>query len=459
MSAVDAPALTISTRLADYVGSLRWVDLPQPVVDRTKELIVHHLGLALDNSGSQAMRGAVELAHELSGADGACTIVGERRRADLLEAIFANSLLIGHDGRDDVILPPGVHPGIVVLPVAWAVGETTGASGQELITAIVAGYEVMTRLCGSVWSWGSHVPRRPNNVVATFGAAAAAARLMGLSQEQTVHAFGHAGQLAVGITEGTDHVPITHALLARNGATAAVLASLGVPAAPTIVEGANGVFRSFFFADAPDDLLTGLGSPSGEYAVQRAGTKLRKASELNMVPLALTQQLIDDPDLHRAAIAEVHVALPIERKPREDVWEADLAAARVGGQGNPAGSLRFRIANALLDGDVDAVRRERKPDEDLLDILDRIQVSYEDGRPIRYARITVVTDDGRTRVTEGDSHTVEMPSWPDWLAHTGGAVLPERQLERLAELLSNLEAVTAGELMAALVPPGNEPRP
>jgi 2-methylcitrate dehydratase PrpD len=453
MTAVEqrVAAPTISAQLADFVRDLRYEDIPEPVIAHTKELLAHQLGLALSGQRDESARRAVQLAQQLSGPGGACTIVGDRGRADLLDAVFANAFLLGHDGRDDVIMPSGVHPGIIVEPVAWAVGETTAATGRELLVAIVAGYEVMTRLCGSVWTWGAHVPRRPNNVVAPFGAAATAARLMSLSRAQTVSALGHAGQLSTGNAEGTEQLTTCHPLLARNGVTAAILASLGVPAAAEIIEGPNGVYRSYFFQDAPPDLAAGLDSPQREFAIKHAGLKRRIGSELNMVAMELAQHVIESRGLRPAAIERVDIALPVERRAREEVWEAELAAGACGTDMR-VGALRFRIANILADADIDTMRFRQAPDAEILGLLERIQLKYEDGHPIRYARLVVTMRNGHTYSAEGDTHVIEPLNWAEWLSESGRGVLSERRLKRVAQLIVDLEDSTVPELMEAVVP-------
>jgi 2-methylcitrate dehydratase PrpD len=93
---------TVSERLADHVVGLRFEDLPPSVVDKAKDLLVHHLGLALraraGASGEAALQVATSLrvADELSGPgpDGVCSIVGDARKVDLLEGVFANCSLV-----------------------------------------------------------------------------------------------------------------------------------------------------------------------------------------------------------------------------------------------------------------------------------------------------------------------------------------------------------------------------
>ena len=435
------PALTITERLADFIVGLRYEDIPEPVVGRAKDLLVHHLGLAVLGHASPQALAAVRVAHELSGPGGRCTIVGDPTPADLLDAVLANSVLIIHDGRDDVEEPSGVHPGAIVQPVAWAAGEAAAASGRELLVAIVVGYEVMTRLCGSVNTMDLHVPRLPNAVVGPFGGAATAARLMGLSHQQTVDALGHAGQLSMGTLEGSEFLTL-YPRLARNGATAAVLASLDVPGVETIVEGDYGTYRSFFFQDAPDDLTAGLDSPTPHFAMERAMTKRRRASMLNMVALELTQQLIDEQDLRSAAVKHVHVVLPVERRRREEAYELFDGPAGLG----PA-SLRFRIANILVDGGIDTDRYLLPPDEEVRSLCGRIRLSYEPGRSSQYARITVTDVDGHTYTAEGDTYVPPPTTWNQWLSETSRDQLSADRLVMVEDTVRDLENVTVPDLM------------
>jgi 2-methylcitrate dehydratase PrpD len=447
---VDASSATISERLADHVVGLRLEDVPTPVVQKTKDHLVHHLGLALRGVGSESVRSAVGLAHELSGEGGSCTIIGERK-ADLLEAVLANGMLMTHDGMDDFQLPPGVHPGAVVLPAALAVGEVAKASGRDLLTAVIAGYDVMGKLCGPVWSWERDVPRRPNNVVGPMGAAATAARLLGLSRTQTVHALGHAGQAAMGIAEGVEHIWTMHPLLARNGVLAAMLAKAGTPASPTIIEGKHGIYRSLFLQAVPDSLWASLETLGADFEISKTETKRISASALNFVAIELTQQLVSAHRLDADRIKGVTIALPEERRTREGVWEQALADDDPMGR---RGALRFRIAMIITDGRTVPARYAQRPDDTLRALLDRIQIRWEGDRPLRYTKIEVTTTDGDQRDAVGDQYVAPPLDWSEWLAEGGRAVFTDDRLARLAELIRHLENVTdVSEVMANVAGP------
>jgi 2-methylcitrate dehydratase PrpD len=121
---------SVSERLADHVYGLGFEDLPGPVVDKTKDLLIHHLGLALRGHGDPVSRQAVHVGRYLSGSNDDCTVIGERQGASLLDAVFVNSLPMGYHELDDFQLPPGVHQRVVTYPVALAFGEHTGVRAE-----------------------------------------------------------------------------------------------------------------------------------------------------------------------------------------------------------------------------------------------------------------------------------------------------------------------------------------
>ncbi|MGH9245866.1 MAG: MmgE/PrpD family protein [Acidimicrobiales bacterium] len=453
-----ATARTVSERLADYVVDLRFDDIPTGVVAKVKDHLVHHLGVALRGVGTDRAAQHVRLAHELSGGEGAFTIIGEPRRADLLDAIFANAISMSHAGLDDFQLPSGVHPGVVTQPIAWALGESARASGRDFLTAVIAGYDVMSKLGNVMFTWGADAPRRPNYVFAPFGGAATAARLLSLPREATAHALGHASQMGMGIVEGSAFFTSHNPLLARSAVMAALLARSGVPSGPTMIEGRHGVYRTFFqhLPETLDDHLETLGR---DFEVTNAFLKRYSASGINIIPMELAQTLVDEHALSADRIASVDVILPTSRKVREAVWEEPLlspSAART----NRQGSLRFQVSIIFSDGRVDRARYEQPPDDALLEMLRRVRLRFEDGHPrLRYARIEVTTTDGERYTSEGDTHAFPAPDSAAWLVEGGRAVLSDAQVARLVDLIAGLEDVPdVNEVLACLVPEGPSAR-
>ena len=170
------------------------------------------------------------LADELepSNAEGACTLLGLGRRASPMNAALINGAA-GHAlDFDDVITVMG-HPTAPVAPAVFALAEVAGASGAQVLQAFIVGLEAecrVGRLVGpSHYAKGWHTTA----TFGSFGAAAAAAHLLDLDEEQLLHAFGIAGTQAAGLKSvfGTMSKPLHAGKAAQNGLLAARLAARG----------------------------------------------------------------------------------------------------------------------------------------------------------------------------------------------------------------------------------------
>ncbi len=436
---------TITERVADYVLGIGYDDLPPAVVDKAKELLVYQLGLALRGRSTRAGMRAVGTALEVSGSERGCSVVGERRRAALPDAVLANSALMTSSGLTDLLFPGGALPGHVVHPAAWAVGELSKASGRELLTAVVIGYDVMGKLHNGRLPYELAVPRPTKAAVEPFGVAATAARLFGLSREQTVDALGHAGQAVMGLYEGP-HAELMHPLAARNGVQAAVFAKAGIPATRTVVEGPYGVYRTFFLEDVPDNVYDQLAMLGTDFALARTWTTRYPVSSTNAHPIDLTRRLVAEHGLTPGGIAAVDLVLPASREARETIYGV-----------YPKGPTSV-VAIALTDGRLDPARLEEGFDAELLATRDKVRLRFEDGHGFFYARVEVTTTDGRRIAAEagGDLPADQPPlDWAEWLAGGREHSLSAAQMERLTDLIRNLEDVTdVTDVLACLVPMG-----
>src|SRR6185295_17161523 len=159
-----------------------------------------------------------------------------------------------------------LHPGAVVIPAAIAMAEKTGASGERLVTAIAAGYEVMIRSSlalnpSAARLRGWHL----TGVCGPFGAAAACASLLELDEEQTAWALGLAGTQGAGLwafnADGTMSKRLHAGKAAHSGVMAAELAALGFTGPTQIYEFHDGgVLKAFSDASDPAPLTSDLGN-------------------------------------------------------------------------------------------------------------------------------------------------------------------------------------------------------
>jgi 2-methylcitrate dehydratase PrpD len=457
-STVRSGPATISERLAEYITTLRFDDLPAEVVEKTKDHLGFHITLALGGHGARAGATATKLAEELSGDDGRSTVIGRRRLAHALDAAFANSALMATGHLDDTTEPSGVHPGVVVHPAGWAIAEERHVSGRELITAVSLGYDVMAKLADPIGTLGSY-GRRPQYPFAPFGVAATAARLLGLDYERTVQALGHAGHAGMGVVEGTEHNWHLDARIARNGMFCAYLAQAGALTARTTIEGEHGFYVAFY-GNVPAGLSASLDTLGHEFAISQSTTKEFSASGSNIVSMQLAHELRTAHRIDPMKIVTVRVVLSEERRGRDMYFESELDKPDAT-PANAKNSLRFRIAAILLDGRIDVDRCDAFRADDTQKMLSKVKLEYEPGPRIRVGlidaantangRVEIHMSDGRVLSLSRERYMAPPGHWRPWLYRDGGALLPPTQVERLDGMLSHLEHVDdAADVMALL---------
>jgi 2-methylcitrate dehydratase PrpD len=178
--------------LCRYLASTRFDRIPAEVVEGAKQLVLDSLANAIGGSALAPGREIVALFAELGGAPQA-TVLATGARTSVPMAAYVNSALANVLDFDDTLDAIG-HPGATVIPPGFSVAEHLRASGTELLTAIVAGYDVSVRIARHLWP----SPERYKQVWGlscwqAFGACAVAARLLRLTEEQTRNAFGVCG--------------------------------------------------------------------------------------------------------------------------------------------------------------------------------------------------------------------------------------------------------------------------
>lgn len=173
------------------------------------------------------------------------------------DAAFVNGSY-GHGFEyDDAHGPSASHPGSCVIPAALAIGEELDSTLEEVITAVVAGYEVYTRIgvlaAPDLLRRGFH----PHCVLSNFGAAAVAAKLRRFDAETTLHALAIALSHVSGTTEYSStggSIKRVHAGIGtRNGMMAADMAHAGITGPRAFLSGNKGFFRTLLQRQAADD--------------------------------------------------------------------------------------------------------------------------------------------------------------------------------------------------------------
>ena len=254
---------TATTReLASFLSGVRFEDLPDEVVERTKELFLDWVGSALAGRNERPVRSLERFAREMGPAGGPSEDLTSRRRTSPLFAALVNGAASHIVEQDDLHNESVFHPATVVFPAALAVAQQTGASGRDLIAASVVGYETGVRV-GRFLGRSHYRVFHTTGTAGTLAAAAAASHLLGAGEETMLHALGSAGTQAAGLWEflrdAADSKQLHTAKAASDGLLAAYLARDGFTGATRILEGDQGMAAGMSSDADPGRLVDGLG--------------------------------------------------------------------------------------------------------------------------------------------------------------------------------------------------------
>jgi len=235
---------TPSTTLATFAAELRFTDIPEPVVRKTEDLLVDWFGSTVAGFGSRPVNSIARFALAMGPTDGPSEVINERRRSSPYVAAMANAAASHVAEQDDVHNGSVFHPATVVFPPALAVAQALGASGQDLLTASVAGYEVGIRI-GEFLGRSHYKVFHTTGTAGTVAAAVAVGHLLKLTPQQMQHAMGSAGTTAAGLWEflrtAADSKQLHTAHAAGAGLMAAYLAQDGFTGAAQVLEGPQGM--------------------------------------------------------------------------------------------------------------------------------------------------------------------------------------------------------------------------
>jgi 2-methylcitrate dehydratase PrpD len=253
-------AADLTSRLIDLVREVDFAALPAGVQRRARHSLADTVGVQALGSVTEPVRMLRRVV--LSPVPGGATVIGPGRvRADPLSAAMVNGLA-GHV-RDFDDAGGGGHVSAIIVPVTLALGEVQDASGADVLSAMVSGYETAFRVNNLLTQTHYYLGFHSSGTVGTFGATAAACRMLGLPREQWLMAFGIAGSLAAGLIAnfGSMTKPLHTANAARAGILAARLAQEGFTGSAQILEHQLGFVRSHTLSADAAAALAPLGQP------------------------------------------------------------------------------------------------------------------------------------------------------------------------------------------------------
>jgi 2-methylcitrate dehydratase PrpD len=464
MSSTQPPLLANATRdLAAFAAELKFDDIPREAVERIKYCALDSIGCCLYGVTLPWTR-HVQAMVEDEGAQPVASIFGSGRKTSIAQAVLVNSTA-GHAFElDDIHKESIVHPGSLATPVALACAEAAGgAAGRDVITGMVAGYEVGTRVGNaatmSLFLRGFH----PQGTSGAFVAAATAGRMLELDATRMQHALGIVGSQAGGLMAAQEGAMVKRfhcGRAAQSGVYSALLARRGFTGIMDVLEAPYGGFLSSL-SDKPNPqrLTAGLGTV---WETVNVGYKPHASVTSIHTALDALAAIMRENQLTAGAIATVDAGLS-HMTYVHCAWEykaQGVTAAQM--------NLYYGLAVIALDGMafVDQYREDRLRDPQILEFIQRINARVDPaieamGAAFRHAaRVTVTTRDGRTFTREflhrrGSPENPLAPADIEYkFRHVARACLSPQNIDKVMQLVARLDTLaSSSELIAILAAP------
>ncbi len=252
-----------SQTLATFAAELSFAQIPEPVIRRAEDLMLDWLGSVLAARSARPVRSIQRFAEMMGPAEGPSEVLNSRRTTSPIFAALVNAAASHYVEQDDVHNGSVFHPAAVVFAPALATAQAIGASGAQLLTAVVAGYEVGIRV-GEFLGRSHYRTFHTTSTAGPLAAAAAVGRLLELTPLQMLHAFGSAGTQSAGVWEflrdAADSKQLHYAHAAASGLMSAYLAQDGFTGAAHVLEGPQGLGVGMSTDADPSRLTDGLGT-------------------------------------------------------------------------------------------------------------------------------------------------------------------------------------------------------
>jgi len=432
----------LTMRFAEHLAMLKFEAIPAEVVSKAKYIIRDGVGNEIAASAiSEPANKVIELIKEWGGAPQS-TIIGHGIKVPTPNAALVNAMM-GHGIELDDAHGSGlIKAGSVLVPAAFAIAELSGASGKDVIAAVIGGYDIAIRIAKAINPGHRQRGYHTTGTVSCIGAAAMGAKLMGCDAEKIAWAIGLACMQSAGIQSYLDDPcmakPFSPGKSAYNGAMAAIMASRGFSGPKKALESREGFLNAFTDSVRLDDLQDNLGK---HFAIMEVGFKPHAACRYAHGPIDLAQDAfaIDGVRLDNVDHVTVHMSeLAIRQASKPKVTNLNAAM----------GSTQFSIALALAAGKNGLKEYwDGYKQTGVHDGMQKVALQKEAdyGLGGRQARIDIALKDGKV-VTRSSLEPKGEPTNPltseeleaKFMAMTT-MVIDEKQASRISDLVMSLE--------------------
>ena len=338
----DQQVSPLMQELSSYIAGALKRKLPAEITEHAKLNLLDTFGAMISGSRLIAGKSVIAYVKPLSGLREA-GVMGTRFATSALYAALANGMC-GHADETDVTHPPSrTHPGTTVIPAVLAIAERQRLSGEQILRALVLGYDINARVTLCLGQMNlKKAGHRGTAIGGLFGAGAAAGALLKLEAGKIGHMLSYCAQQAAGLYTSVgeeEHVEKAFqcGMAAHNGVAAALMVKSGFTGVADILSGKQN-FLSIYSPNADRDaLVRGLGR---EYEVVRTGMKYWPAGGPIQGPLHVLHDLIGQHGIKADDVEKLVARMP-------DV-ELDI----VDGRAMPDISVQHLLALMLVDGTV-----------------------------------------------------------------------------------------------------------
>jgi 2-methylcitrate dehydratase PrpD len=438
--------MDVTATIARFAAETQFDRVPQQALEVAKTAILDCLGVALAGSKERSAAICAEIARQEKAKEES-TVFGQAFRSSALHAAFANGTAAHAMDFDHSFTLMG-QPTAPIIPAVFAMGESLGASGRQILEAYVAGFETTAKLVMSLRQRtedGWHPPAS----LGSFGAAVACAKLLGLEVSQIQMTLGAAASMASGLVcnFGTMSKPLHVGLGARNGVLAAKLGKAGYTANARAIETELGFYEVFYPGAQPDSRpIEELGKV---YELIESGIRIKPYPCGGLTHPAI-DAMLEFRANHGITADEVEsIEVGVGRHTFERIV---FKVPENGLQGKF--SMPYLMARALIDGKVfiEAFTDSAVQDVNILKLAQTVQMKLDgDLKPTalgsRPCKVTIRLCDGRTYSRQVDyaKGSREVPMTDNELVgkFTGCArqVIDESATARIVNEVKHLESV------------------